>query len=438
METLCQVLMGMLLPCLLMGAGVWFAVTVGRYLFCRPRRMLHALRGEGGKSAARALALALAGTLGVGNIAGVATAMALGGAGAVFWMWVSACLAMLLKYAEIVLAVRTRRYDAEGRAHGGAMLYIKEAVGGRMGRMLAAAFALLCLLCSFTLGGVIQSSAAAEATAAVFHIPPLWVGLLMGVAAALILAKGSDRVEHACAALVPLVCALFAMAAVAVLILRRAAIPAAFAAIFKGAFSFQSGGAGVLGFLTAKGVRYGVTRGLISNEAGCGTAPIAHAASEKRPAEQGVWGILEVFVDTVLLCTLTALVILVSGVPLEGEGGVMLALDAFAAVLGGIAPPVLAVSVLFFAFATVLCWSHYGGECLCYLTGKKGAAKWMIPLVLAASAVGAVAAPAFLWELTDLVVTLMAVLNITALLCCHRVVKAETVAYFELPPNGKF
>lgn len=430
MDGFCQVLMGVLLPCILMGAGAWFTVTLGCHFLRHPRRMLHALRGEGGKSAARALAVALAGTLGVGNIAGVATAIALGGAGAVFWMWMSALLAMLLKYAEIVLAVRTRHYDAEGHAHGGAMHYIREALGGRAGRVLAAVFAVLCLLCSFTLGGVIQSSAAAEAAFSAFHIPRLWVGLSVGAVAAVILVSGNERVENACVALVPLVCALFTVASIAVLVVRRYAVPAAFAAIFKGAFSFQSGSAGVLGFLTAGSVRYGVTRGLISNEAGCGTAPIAHAVTQKCPAEQGVWGILEVFADTILLCTLTALVILVSGVPLAGEGGVTLALEAFAAVLGGVASPLLAISILFFAFATLLCWSHYGGECLYYLTGKQRAVKWMIPAVLTASVVGAVAAPAFLWSVTDLVVTLMAVLNLTALLVCHHTVKAETEAYF--------
>ena len=431
-----QILSGVLLPLVLMGAGVWLAVLLWRYLLCRPRRVWQALRGQGGKSAARAMAVALAGTLGVGNIAGVATAIALGGAGAVFWMWLSALLAMLLKYAEIVLAVRTRRTDAKGIFHGGAMYYIKEAFKGRAGRVLAAAFALLCLLCAVTLGGVIQSSAAAEAASVAFRLPPVLTGVLMGLLAVAVLQKGGTRIERACTALVPLVCAVFTAAAAAVLILRHDCIPAAFSAVFTGAFSFQSGSAGVAGFFTAKCVRYGVTRGLISNEAGCGTAPIAHAHSDKPPAAQGIWGILEVFVDTVLLCTLTALVILVSGVPLTGEG-IALALDAFSAVLGDAAPPVMAVSVLFFAFATVLCWSHYGGECLRYLTGKPAAEKWMLPVTLCACVLGAVAAPAFLWELTDLVVTLMALLNVTVLLVCRRTVLQETRAYFAAPQDQK-
>lgn len=425
-----QILSGVLLPLVLLGGGIWFAASLGHVILFHPRRVRLAFRGEGGRGAMRALAMALAGTLGVGNIAGVATAIVLGGAGAVFWMWVSALLAMLLKYAEIVLAMRHRYVDGAGVLHGGAMYYIKEAVKGRAGRVLAALFALLCLLCAVTLGGVIQSAAAAEAAGAAFGVPTPLTGALMGVAAAVVIKKGSDRTERVCTALVPLMCVIFTVAAVAVLILRREMIPSALAAIFREAFSFQSGGAGITGFLTARCVRYGVTRGLISNEAGCGTAPIAHAHSKKAPAAQGVFGILEVFVDTVLLCTLTALAILVSGEAPTGEGGVTLAMHAFSDVLGGGAIPVMALSVLFFAFATVLCWSHYGGECLYYLTGNIRAAKWMLPLVLGACVVGGVAAPALLWDLTDLVVTLMAILNVAALLLSRHTVKAETKAYF--------
>ena len=421
-----QWLSGGVMPLWMMGAGAFFACTVGSRLLLHPKRCREAL-GNGGKSSLRALSVALAGTLGVGNIAGVATAIVLGGAGAVFWMWMSALLAMMLKYAEIVLAVRHRCADSNGRSHGGAMYYIKVAFGRKLGGGVAALFALLCLCCSIMLGGVIQSAAAAEAMEAVFDLPPLLVGGAMGVVAALILMKGSARVEGACTALVPFVCLLFTVASVAVLWLRREMLPAAFGEILKGAFDFGSCGAGVLGFFTSKAVRYGVARGVVSNEAGCGTAPIAHAAAEgKSPAAQGLWGVLEVFVDTVLLCTLTALVIMVSGVPMAGEGGTALAIAAYSAVLGPIAAPILALSVLFFAFATVLCWSHYGVECLFYLTNNPKTANRMLPAVLLSCVAGAVVAPGILWELTDVILALMAVLNITALLILRRSVAEET------------
>lgn len=426
MKIINQALSGMAVPLLLLVAGGYFFAVIGWRIFGAPKRCLRALLGGNKKSALRALCVALGGTLGVGNIAGVATAIALGGAGAVFWMWVSALFAMLLKFAEIVLALRTRRYDEKGRAHGGAMYYIKEAFEGRIGKGLAGVFAALCVACAFLLGSVIQSNAAAGAMREVFHLPPLVVGVGIGALAALILACGARRVEDACSLIVPIVCVGFSVASVAVLILRREALPTALGAILAGAFQFESGAAGVLGFFTSRALRYGVARGLISNEAGCGTAPIAHAASHaKFPAEQGLWGILEVFVDTVLLCTMTALVILVSGVPLSGEG-VGLALAAYGAVLGDAAPPILALSILFFAFATVLCWSHYGAEALFYLTQRKKSRRLMVVLVAVGAVVGSVSASELVWELTDLVIALMAVINIAALVAKRREVIAET------------
>ena len=250
-------LSGVILPFLLFCGGSWFLFGVGRQLLCHPRCCLAALGGKGSKSALGALSVALAGTLGVGNIAGVATALVLGGPGAIFWMWVSAVPAMLLKYAEVVLAMRSRRFDREGKAHGGAMYYIKAGLPPRLGRPLAAVFAVLCIACAFTLGGVIQSSAAAEAMLGAFGVRRAVPGLLMGVAAAWLVLRGGGRIERVCKLLVPFVCLFFTLAAVAVLILRRAVLPAAFSAIFKGAFQPASAGAGVLGFLTSRALRCG-------------------------------------------------------------------------------------------------------------------------------------------------------------------------------------
>ncbi len=429
-------LSGVALPLFLLLAGAYFTLKLGGYFLRYPRKALRGMLragGTGGTSPARALAVALAGTLGVGNIAGVATAIALGGAGAVFWMWVAAFLAMSLKYAEIVLALTTRRYEstAHSTAHGGAMYYIKEAFGARPGRVLAALFAILCILLALTLGTMIQANAAAEALFGVFHLPPLAVGVLMGGLAVLLLALGAKWVEEACAKLVPFACLLFCILSLGVLFLRRAALPDAFAAIFRGAFGVRSATGGVLGFFTGGAVRYGVSRGLVSNEAGCGTAPIAHAASNaKSPAQQGFWGVFEVFVDTILLCTLTALVILVSGVELTG-GGVFSAISAYGAVLGGLAPPLVAVLVALFAFATVLCWSHYGIEALSYLTRSRGAARLLLGGIALATVIGAIVAPALVWDMTDIVLAVMTLLNLVALFLSRRRIEAETKAFFE-------
>ncbi len=428
-----RLLLGVLLPLSLLCTGAYFTLRLSGWFLRYPKKMCKGMLqagGEQGTSPIRALAVALAGTLGVGNIAGVATAMALGGAGAVFWMWVAAFLAMPLKYAEIVLAQKTRRYDAAFRPHGGAMYYIKEVLGGRWGRALAALFAALCVLLSLTLGTMLQANAAAEALVGVFRLSPLVTGAVMAFLAVFILSRGAKRVEDACGALVPLVCLLFCVLALAVLWQRRLMLPQAFAAIFRGAFG-KGSGRGIVGALTGGAVRYGVSRGLVSNEAGCGTAPIAHAAANaKSPAQQGFWGIFEVFVDTVLLCTLTALVILVSGVPLTG-GGVFSAISAFDTVLGGVASPLVAIAVVFFAFATVLCWSHYGTEALRYFGESRHARGLFFCAVAAAIVVGAIAAPAFVWKLTDLILAAITLLNLAALLFSSRTVVAETRAFFE-------
>lgn len=425
-------LSGVALPTFLLLTGAYFTARLAPFWFKHPRRAIGGMMragGTGGTSPTRALAVALAGTLGVGNIAGVATAIALGGAGAVFWMWVAAALAMALKYAEIVLALATRTGGAV--THGGAMYYMKEGFGGVLGRVLATVFAVLCVLLALTLGTMLQANAAAEALSDAFDLSPIAVGVTMGAAAVFLLARGARRIESACATLVPLACLIFCVLSVAVLILRREGVGAAFLRIFRGAFTPKSGASGVLGFLTGGAVRYGVSRGLVSNEAGCGTAPIAHAASNaKSPAQQGFWGIFEVFVDTILLCTLTALVILVSGVEGTG-GGVASAMGAFGAVLGGVAPPVVALLVALFAFATVLCWSHYGLEALAYLTKGRAAPRAFLGGVALATAFGAVAAPTLVWDLTDTVLALMTLLNLAALLCARHRIKAETAVFFE-------
>lgn len=415
-------LSGVLVPALLLLSGVYFALRLTPLLL---HRRGERKKGRGG--GLRALGVALAGTLGVGNIAGVAVAIALGGAGSVFWMWVSALLAMLLKYAEVVLALRTRTYDVTGAPHGGAPYYIKRAFVGKLGRTLGTVFALLCLACALTLGAVMQSAAASEAMESAFSLSPAVTGVALGVAALAVLAFGAVGVERACGIVVPLVCAFFTFLSVLALILRCDAVPEALARIFREAFSFRSGGAGLLGFLTSGAIRYGVARGLVSNEAGCGTAPIAHALTPcTSPVRQGLLGMVEVFVDTILLCTLTALVILVSGVPVTEGGGMRFAIDAYAAILGPVAMPAISLSVLLFAFATVLCWSHYGAESLYVLTGRTRTPRFYIVAIAVACVWGAVAAPHVVWDATDLVLSLMAILNIVTLLALRRDVLDET------------
>jgi AGCS family alanine or glycine:cation symporter len=248
--------------------------------------------------------------------------------------------------------------------------------------------------------------------------------LLAGLCLVL-LSGGARLVEGVCSTLVPPLCLLFVGLSLFVLIAAREAVPAAFEAIFKGAFRAESFGGGVLGVLTSKAVRYGVSRGLVSNEAGCGTAPIAHAGSNAQQAPtQGLLGMVEVFVDTILLCTLTALVILVSGV--SGEGGVSLAINAFAAVCGAWAVPLLSFCVAAFALATLVCWSHYGVEALCYLCPRLKVSRVVSFAVALAALSGALVAPPLVWQLTDMVLGAMTVLNVLTLLFCRRIIIRET------------
>lgn len=431
---------GVLMPAALLLCGGYFAVRLGRYFFGNPGKVFAGIAratGEGGTSPWRTLSVALAGTLGVGNITGVALAVALGGAGAVFWMWAAAFAAMFLKYAETLLALSTRE-EQGGRMHGGAMYYIRAAVHGRAGRVLAAVFAALCVLTSLTLGGVIQTSAAAGALSAAFSVPPVAVGAVFALVAALVLIRGLRGVERVSAALIPFLCLAYTVLSLAAIVRGRARLPAAFAEIFRGAFSLKSGLSGVGGFLTSGALRYGVSRGLVSNEAGCGTSPIAHAASGVRdPAAEGLFGVLEVFVDTVLLCTLTALVLLTSGVAPTADGTYVL--RAYSASLGAFAAPMLAVFMALFAFATVLCWAHYGQESLRYLTDRHGIATAHLVAVSLSAFLGAVAAPALLWDLTDLVLALLTLLNLPALYLCRDTIFAGTRQFFrrEKTPRRK-
>ena len=430
MERVLQWFTGGAVPLALFLTGVGFFCLCVWRIAVHPKKAIEGMLGASagqGTSPAAAFSVALAGTLGVGNVTGVAAALAAGGPGALFWMWVAAFLAMPVKYAEITLAGATAVQGE--RRHGGAMYYVQTAFRGRTGRAMAVVFTLFCLFAMVTLGGMVQSHAAAEAVSGVFGVPPLATGVLLAVGVGAVLWRGADRVETFCARLMPLLCALFVGASLAVIFRRIGALPAVLLSVLRGAFDFRAaaGGIGASVFLAA--LRAGFMRGLISNEAGCGTAPLAHAAAHaKTPAQQGFWGVFEVFVDTVLLCTLTGLCVLLSGSMTAGDG-TLSALSAFLP-LGAAAGPLFALLLLVFAFATLLCWAHYGGECLYFLTKKEKADRRVVPAVALSSVLGALLAPDLVWSLTDAAVAGMTLVNLAALWRCRRVVAWETEAFF--------
>lgn len=434
---------GLAVPVLLIVAGVFFLFRLKFFHILHPSVILKTLCAKSdsdGMSPLRALSLALAGTLGVGNIVGVASAIYLGGVGSIFWMWISAAAAMLLKYAETVLALRHRRRGDDGAYHGGAMYYIKDAfsaVGlGRVGGAVAAVFALLCIVNALSMGCVIQVNAVSRALLGVCNIETAFTGGVLAVLTAGVIIGGREGISRLTERLVPFMTVAYVVMSVAVMIIRADCVPSALCAIFEDAFRADSALGGVIGFVLSRGVRFGTMRGLMSNEAGCGTAPIAHAGSSaKCAAQQGIWGIVEVFVDTVVLCTMTAVVIIISldEVSIYGTDPIMMTLRAYSSVLGGWSEYVMAAMVLFFGFATVICWAHYGMECVSYLSARSAWRRtWQWAFIAsygAAVAVGAVTAPDSVWGVADLALGAMTVINLAVICSMSGEVVGETREY---------
>ncbi len=444
MDLLNEVFFGPVLTCAVFVCGLYFAVRLrplgllrrsgavrtakrraaSRVPPCAVQEVPRHEKQRGKMSPARAMLVALAGTLGVGNIAGVASAIAVGGAGAVFWMLVSAAAAMPVKYAEVVLSVGHRRFGSDGRPHGGAFFCIEDAGS----RPAAAVFALLCLAASLTLGSAVQSNAAAVVLTRSFGLPGAAVGILFGTAVFLSVLGGLDEIAALTAKLVPFVSIFYLAVTLAVLVSHPAGTAHAVSRIFAEALSPGAFTGGTLGFFTSKAVRLGVTRGIVSNEAGCGTAPIAHAGADtSSPAAQGLWGMFEVFADTVVICPLTALAVLIAdgeGVPPSPDG-----MTAASDALGHFLPHsdlLLAVPVTLFAFCTMLCWYHYGRESLSYLTGSRKAGVIYLIIYASAAALGAFSSEGILWSFADLTIGAMTAINLTALLYCRREIAAET------------
>ncbi len=434
------VLTGGLVPPMLLLCGVFFMIYLKGYPGRAPFKMLSSFHRGGtgdGVSSFRAMTEALAGTLGVGNIVGVANAIAIGGAGAVFWMWASALIAAVLKYAETVIAVAHRRTRRNGTHYGGAFYYIKDCFFSRRryrtGIVLSSAFAILMILNALSMGCVIQVRAVTSAAENV-RIPASWTVAVLSIITLPLLMRGRRGISALTEYFVPVMTLGYVVLSVAVLVLRREAVGDAFALIFSSAFSFEGIGGGCFGFLTSRALRVGTMRGLLSNEAGCGTSPTAHAAANTdSPAAQGIWGILEVLVDTVLLCTLTALVILVSlpEVEMLGFDGMQMAIRAYSSVLGGGSEIFFAVATFCFGYATLLCWGGYGMEALAFLSRKKGFRALYLLLFGACIFIGAFAKEGVMWEISDFAIAALTVLNLFVLFMMRREVREHTLVWCE-------
>ena len=419
-ESANSILSGMILPVVLIGAGIYLAIRLRFFYIVHPAKTAKAIASAGrggGTSPFKALTVALAGTLGVGNISGVATAIVAGGAGAVFWMWISALAAMSVKYAEVFLAVKYRRSRKTARGkeyYGGAYYYMKEGLSSSLGRRGAAAVASLfaCLLVSNSLltGNVVQINAAAS----VFEgVPKIAVGVAVAVTVGIVTVGGAKRVGDFTVRVIPFLTVVYCALSLWVIITNAPFLGEVFSRIFREAFSFRSAVGGVAGYGVLRAVRFGVTRGVFSNEAGCGTAPTAHAsANAKSPHDQGCLGIFEVFCDTILMCTMTALVILLSGV--TGLDGIPLSMESYGAFFGDAGRIAIGVSVVVFALATVICQEYYGIEALTSLGGKRCAKYIYLAVSFGATLAGSVMPQGAVWALADFEIALMTVINTLA------------------------
>lgn len=419
MKLTAEILQAYALPILIFVFGAYFGFATKFFPVRHPKIFVKSIiyNKNGENSGLKSLGVALAGTLGVGNIVGVVGAISLGGAGAIFWMWISSIFAMMLKYAETVLAMKKCKTDKTG-THGGGMYYITP-------KLLGKAFTLLCLICSFVLGSAIQSEALTECAGEVLGIDGGVICVVMAVLCFLVICGGKKGIFDFASRIVPIMSLIYGLMCFAVIVSRADMLGEVFSKIIKGAFSFR----GVAGGGAFVAIKYGTLRGLISNEAGCGTAPIAHAASENpSPASQGCMGIAEVFIDTVVLCSLTGFCVLLYP---QSEGGIRGVLGAFSAVFGSFSSYLLTASVALFAFATVICWAYYGRECVHSIAPENKKMQKLYNVLFCISILGGrFISGETLWRWADLIIALMALINLWALFRHRKQIIDETRLLF--------
>ena len=381
----------------------------------------------------QALMTCLAATVGTGNIAGVATAIFLGGPGALFWMWCTALVGMATKYCEVVLAVHYREKDDRGEHVGGPMYAIKNGLGKRW-LWLGGAFAIFGGLAGFGIGNMVQVNSMALALQATFSVP-LWVtGLVTMLFVGLVILGGIKRIGKVAAALVPFMCVAYIIAGIVVLVVNAASIPTAFGLIFTHAFTPIAATGGFAGAAVMAAIRFGVARGIFSNEAGLGTAGIAQAAGTTQSSvRSGLIGMMGTFIDTIIICTITGLAIICSGVWTSGESGAALSAAAFEQAMPGVGGALLTIALVVFAFTTILGWSYFGERCWEFLVGTKAVWPFRVIWVVAVP-FGAIAHLDFAWLLADTLNGLMAIPNLVSLLLLSPVVVKLTREYFARTP----
>lgn len=434
-------------PMLLLLAGTGLFLTIGlRFL---PQRKLgygfkmlwhgRSSTEKGDISPFNALMTALSATIGTGNIAGVATAIFYGGPGAIFWMWVIALIGMATKFAEATLAVHFREVDSKGHYVGGPMYYIRNGLGENW-KWLGVIFAIFGMFAGFGIGNSIQANSVADVMQSTFNVPTLISGLIIAVLVALVLLGGIKRIGDVAGKLVPTMAVFYVGGGLLVLLMNIDRIPQAFQTIFYHAFNPTAAAGGFAGATVLMAIRFGVARGIFSNEAGLGSAPIAHAtAKTNSPIRQGTIAMLGTFLDTIVVCSITGLVIVITGAWQSGENGASLTAHAFSQSLGETGRYIVSLGVALFAFTTIIGWSFYSEKCTQFLFGAKSNMPFRVVWVLVIP-LGTLPGVDLgtLWLIADTLNALMAIPNLIALLLLSPIVFKLTKEYFSTDQVGKY
>jgi AGCS family alanine or glycine:cation symporter len=440
---------GLPLVLLLVGTGLFLTFYLGGAGTIQIKGFFHAIQvvlgkydehdEEGDISHFQALTTALSATVGLGNIAGVAIAISVGGPGATFWMVVVGLVGMATKFAECTLGTMYRKVDADGTIRGGAMHYIERGLGKNW-RPLGLFFAFACICSSFGSANMFQTNQVATILEDSFQIPPYVTGLVLMIATAVVIIGGIKRIGKMTAILVPVMGGIYVSAALWVIIGNIGQVPGLISQIFYDAFNGSAAVGGFTGVAVSQVIIQGVRRACFSNEAGLGSAPIAHAAaSTKEPVREGVVALLEPFIDTVVICTMTALVILISGAWQDASGieGVELTARAFNSAISGFGTYFVPVAVLLFAYSTLISWSYYGEQATEYMLGKKAIVPYRVVFCLFAF-LGAIWSITPVLSFSDIMLGLMVVPNLIAVIMMLPRIKEATVSYFDRLNRGEF
>ena len=431
--------------------GHWFKLTIGAIF--KDKHVTGHTKDQS-ISQFQSLCTALAATVGTGNIVGVAGAIIVGGPGAVFWMWVIAFFGMMTNYSENVLGIYYRRKNSKGEWSGGAMYYLHDGLGSKkncrvIGKVLAVLFYVFCLIASFGIGNMTQVNSISGNMEAVFGVPTYVTGIFVLVVAALVIVGGIKRIASVTEKIVPFMVIIYMMGTISIFVMNISHAGAVFGAIFKGAFAMKAAGGGIVGFGIKTAIEMGMKRGVFSNEAGLGSSVMVHSSSNvKEPVRQGMWGIFEVFADTIVVCTLTAFSILSSGLidldtghALEAYAGTELTKanivsTVFSINFGYVGAVFIAIAIMLFAFSTALGWSHYGTKAFEYLFSEKYTIIYKLIFVIAIFG-GAVLGDNIAWEIADTFNGMMMIPNLIGVLVLSPIVYKVTKNYVDRHMRNK-